>query len=300
MQLTQAARENIHSLLEQCNVPYEVTPFDDVLYQECIDDAIQRGYPVDCDPSLRKYLRQGVVYAATAGGHLRHRPTQIWIALYASCTIFVDDVTDRFLEEMPNIYHFNDRFIRKEPQGNAILDAFADILRRASDLYRPVASHLITTSTLNFVTANLLENETRSMKISSAAQEYPTYQRNLSGFAEACGFIAFPREIPLNEYIQAIPELRVFINNVNDIMSFYKEELAGETTNQISTLAARTDKSKLETFGELTEATIGVYQSIAKILEGSPEACEAFKQYAVGYIHFHTSLARYRLEDLDL
>lgn len=83
-------------------------------------------------------------------------------------------------------------------------------------------------------------------------------------------------------------------------MSFYKEELAGETTNQISTLAARTDKSKLETFDELTETTIGVYRSIVRILEGSPEACEAFKQYAVGYVHFHTSLGRYRLEDLDL
>ena len=130
-----------------------------------MDDAMRRSYPMDGDPSLRKYLRQGVVYAATAGRHLRHRPTQIWIALYASCNIFIDDVTDHFPKEMPNIYLFNDRFIRKEPQGNAILDAFADILRRASDLYRPIASHLITTSTLNFVTANLLKNETMSMKV---------------------------------------------------------------------------------------------------------------------------------------
>lgn len=129
---------------------------------------MRRGYPVDGDQSVRTYLREGVVYAATAGVHLPHRPTQIWIALFTSCAIFVDDAANRFIAEMPNIYLFNDRFIAKEPQGSGVLDAFADIIRRATDLYRPVASHLITTSTLNFVTANLLEHETTSMEVLSS------------------------------------------------------------------------------------------------------------------------------------
>ena len=127
---------------------------------------MQRGYLIDGNQSVRTYLREGVNYAATAGAHLVHRPTQIWIALYTSCAIFVEDTVDRFPTEMPNVYLFNDRFSRGEPQGNGVLDAFADIIRRASDLYRPVASHLLTTSTLNFITANLLEHETSSMKVS--------------------------------------------------------------------------------------------------------------------------------------
>ncbi|KAH0831860.1 isoprenoid synthase domain-containing protein [Lanmaoa asiatica] len=300
MQLVQTARENIRSLLKKCNVPYEVTPFDEDLYQECINDAMRHGYPVDGDPSVRTYLREGVIYAATAGVHLPHRPTQIWIALYTSCTIFVDDAVNRFQAEMPSIYLFNERFIRNELRGNGVLDAFADIIRRASDLYHPVAYHLITTSTLNFVTANLLEHETRSMKISSAAHQYPTYQRTMSGVAEAYAFMVFPREVPLIDYIQAIPEMTQFINNVNDVLSFYKEEQVGETTNQISMLAARTKKSKLETYDEMTEATIGIYKRIVKILEGSIDACEAFQHFTAGYICFHTSAARYRLKDLDL
>ena len=117
------------------------------------------------EPSVVTYLRDGVMYAATAGVHLSHRPTQIWIALYTSCAIYMDDAADRFTEEMPDIYRFNDRFISNEPQGNSVLDAFADIMRRASELYQPVASHLITTATMNFVTANLLEHQTRAMKV---------------------------------------------------------------------------------------------------------------------------------------
>ncbi|KAG8214403.1 isoprenoid synthase domain-containing protein [Butyriboletus roseoflavus] len=299
-QLIQSARENICSLLEQCNVVYEVTPFDEVLYQESIDDAIRRGSPVDGDPSLRTCLRVGVSYVATAGVYLRHRPTQIWIALYTSCICLLDDTAKRFPAEMPNIYQFNNRFIRREPQGSAVLDAFADLIRRASDFYPPIACHLLTTLTMNVVTATLLEHETSSMKISSAAHQYPIYQRILSGVSEAYAFTVFPREVPLNDYIQAIPEMTLFINNVNDILSFYKEERVGETTNQISTLAARTKKSKLETYGELTETTIGLYKRIVKILEESPEVCEAFEHFKAGFVYFHTSTARYRLEDLDL
>ncbi|KAN0074715.1 Isoprenoid synthase domain containing protein [Tylopilus felleus] len=299
MQLLQAARQNIGSLLEQCSVPYQIIPFDENLYQDCIDDSIRRGYPVDGNPSVRTFLREGVVYAATAGAHIPHRPTQIWIALYTSCAIFVDEAADQFPEEMPNVYRFNDRFIRNEPQGCGVLDAYADVLRRASDLYRPVGSHLITTATLNFVAANILEYETKTMKISSAAQRYPVYQRTLSGVAEAYSFMVFPWEVPLNDYIQAIPDMTLFIHNVNDVLSFYKEELVGETTNQVSTLAAHANKSRLETFGELTEATIGLYKEVVKILQDYPEACEAFKRYTAGYAYFHTSTTRY-FEDLDL
>lgn len=87
------------------------------------------------------------------------------MAQLLACGIFVDEVDNHFPEEMSNVYLFNTRFIRKEPQGNGILDAFADVIRRASDLYPPIASHLITTSALNFVTANLLEHETGCMKV---------------------------------------------------------------------------------------------------------------------------------------
>lgn len=86
----------------------------------------------------------------------------------------------------------------------------------------------------------------------------------------------------------------------SDIFSFYKEERIGEMTNHISTRAARTKKSKLETLDELTEAAIGHYSCIIKILDGCPEACEAFKHYAAGYVYFHTSSGRYRLEELGL
>lgn len=86
----------------------------------------------------------------------------------------------------------------------------------------------------------------------------------------------------------------------SDIFSFYKEERVGEITNHVSTRAARARKSKLETLHELTEMAIDLHKGILEILEGSPEACDAFNNYTAGYVYFHTSSGRYRLEDLGL
>ena len=138
----------------------------------------------------------------------------------------------------------------------------------------------------------------------------------MSGVAEAYSFMVFLREIPLNYYIQAIPEMTLFIHNVSvylvlshidnlfmthfsDVLSFYKEELVGEATNQVSTLAARTKNSKLETFGGLTKTMMDFCKRVVRILEGSPESCEAFKHYTAGYVYFYTSISRYRLKDLN-
>ena len=115
------------------------------------------------DHSVQTLLREGVGYAATAGGHL-DRPTQIWLAFYTSSTTYIDGVPFRFPLEIQNIYLFNDRFMWGQ-QGNVVLGALADLIRQAPDLFQPIPSKLIMTSSLNFITANLLEYETTSMQV---------------------------------------------------------------------------------------------------------------------------------------
>lgn len=91
-----------------------------------------------------------------------------------------------------------------------------------------------------------------------------------------------------------------FMTYFSDVISFYKEEQAGEKTNQISTLAARANKSKLEVLGELTQTTIGLHKRIVEILEESSEGFAVFERFIAGYFRFHASTAKYRLRDLDL
>ncbi|KAF8557707.1 terpenoid synthase [Imleria badia] len=301
MSLIQDIRSTIAPFFVRFNIPYEVVPFDDVLYQECVDEAIRRGYLMDGTPSVRTYLPGGVAYTTAACAHLPHRPTQIWISLYTACIAYVDDAMEDFPLERTKIYRFNERFGRGQAHINGILDALADLLHQVPYLgFQPVSSNLIVTSTLDFVTANILEHETKTMQISSLAQQYATYHRTMAAAPEAFLFAAFPCGIPVKDYIQAMPEMMLFFNNTNDVLSFYKEELAGETTNRISILAACNKSSKLDALDALVKTTSDGFESAVEILSACPEARETFKKFAAGLIRFHISVGRYRLAELEL
>ncbi|KIK91721.1 hypothetical protein PAXRUDRAFT_830584 [Paxillus rubicundulus Ve08.2h10] len=337
--LIHSVRSTIHRLLARCNTQYKVVPFDHAFYQQCFDEATQRGYPVSSEPfSVPDYLRVGVIFGATAGAHgttygdttrlvatgahnARHA-LRIWIALYTTYATFVDDTPKRFPQEMSNLRAFNDRFVRGEKQGNAMLEALADLMREAPSIFGgPVPANLVTTSILDFITATMIEVDTQNMQISAAANQYPSYQRVMSGIGEAYAIMAFPPDIPFEEYIQAMPDIALFICTVNDVLSFYKEELAGESTNHVATIAARKGVSRVEAFEELADTSAELYERIVSTLGGEPRsysgagvqqgceghnvgtrnfsrAREAFEQFVAGYVGFHTSLARYRLTEV--
>ncbi|KAJ6570879.1 isoprenoid synthase domain-containing protein [Mycena vulgaris] len=69
------------------------------------------------------------------------------------------------------------------------------------------------------------------------ALKFPHYLRSKSGIAEAYAAGIFKatrgQSPPLMKYIKVLPDLTFFIEVINDILSFHKEELAGETYNLI-------------------------------------------------------------------
>ncbi|KAK6969451.1 terpenoid synthase [Favolaschia claudopus] len=69
------------------------------------------------------------------------------------------------------------------------------------------------------------------------APKFPHYMRGKSGVSEAFVALIFKatkeQDLPLTRYIKATPDLLFFIDVCNDLLSFYKEELAGETCNLI-------------------------------------------------------------------
>lgn len=83
----------------------------------------------------------------------------------------------------------------------------------------------------------------------------------------------------------------------SDILSFYKEELAGEKGNYMGDRAITTGKPTLETIRDVIDETIIITERIRKILGEGP-AREAWESFAKGWISYHTSSARYRLREL--
>lgn len=130
------------------------------------------------------------------------------------------------------------------------------------------------------------------------SKKFPRYLRELSGIPEAYGAFIFPPSVPYTAYIQALPDMIITICYTNDILSLYKEEIAGEEANLISLLAARKRISKTEALRQVTNETLESDRVILELLENNKEALEAYKGFRAGYVAFHTCLTRYRLREL--
>lgn len=83
----------------------------------------------------------------------------------------------------------------------------------------------------------------------------------------------------------------------SDILSFYKEELAGEKVNYIHDRALVTEKTVPETLLDVTDETVAAVGRIRTIL-GEGEARDAWENFATGYISVHTGNPRYRLQEI--
>ncbi|KAG2039920.1 terpenoid synthase [Suillus americanus] len=281
-----------------CGLQYTAVTIDQTLYTECCQEAINRGFPMSGgDYSIRPYMSVGVAMSSIAYGHLAGRATKMWICLFTAVGMCIDDALNRG-QNMDHVYHFNERFSNCQEQGDPVLNAWDVLLREVPHHYSPLVSNLITTSALDFVSGLLLEYETKDMEVSKEAPLYPEYSRLLSGLAHGFGFFVFPSTLPLREYIQCMPDLMFFLNHANDILSYYKEEIEGDTTNYLSLMAASRGLTKQDALYEVISKTVQAHHNVLKCLEPYSEAYEAYAKCCHGYINFHTALRRYKLKDI--
>ncbi|CAK5267583.1 unnamed protein product [Mycena citricolor] len=270
------------------------TPIEKSLFKDSCAAAVQRGWPADTAP---KYMGGGVAMSSTGYAHLDNNSTRILIAVYTACGIYLDDV---YQHNTTGVSEFNQRFFEHVPQADPVLDCFAQILLEIGDHFDRVVANIIVTSTLNAVTALTLEARTQGMAISPSAIGYPTFSRVMSGASEAYSLFIFPRSFVLPQFIQTLQQLMTFINNGNDILSFHKEESDGETVNRVSFLAQQSGKTKQTVLVELVADAIQAHRNVLDALASTPAAQNVFQAFVAGYIGFHVSAGRYRLEELAL
>jgi hypothetical protein len=287
-------REAITDLLVRCNLSFAAIPYDREFHNACCDVARSKGYAIDA-PSLQPFIPGGVVIATTTYAHLENKSTQIIIALYTAFLIYIDDVHQN---DVGGIYGFNERFVLCQPQDDPVLESLASLLRELPKHFGRVSSNMMISSTLNFVTSLILDYETKDMPASPDAGNYAAFSRVMCGASETYAMFVFPTQIPLPVYIQAFPEVMNFLNKTNDVLSFYKEELAGETINHISNMARCRGVSKIEVLRLLCDEVVTCHLQSLNILSPHHEAHAVYSKFSQGYIDFHTSLTRYRLDEL--
>ncbi|KAG1824355.1 terpenoid synthase [Suillus subaureus] len=287
-------RQSIAKFYQRCGLQYHNIALDEAWYSECCQEAINRGYPMD---AILPYMAVGVAIMSNAYDHLPDRATKIWICLFTVVATCIDDMMIR-AEDLEYVYRFNERFTNCQPQEHPVLNTLDGLLREVPCHYSAPVSNLIVTSALNFMSSILLDNETQDMLISPKTPSYPEYSRLLSGLSDTYGLCIFPSTLPLREYVQCMPDLAIVINHTNDILSYYKEEIEGDSANYLSLIAASRALSKQDALRELIDKTVQAYHNVLEFLRPRPEAYDAYVAFFDGYVKFHATLRRYKLEEV--
>ncbi|KAK7064911.1 terpenoid synthase [Favolaschia claudopus] len=210
---------------------------------------------------------------------------------------YVDDFTTiQSLEDCQR------RLVLGLPQEDPVLVHLPAVLGRLYDHWDPVCANTMACSVLDLINGTILEKrrEVCAMSVNPFALSWPKYLRSKSGIGAAAACAIFP-QVPhpdISAYIQAIPDIAEFEAFANDILSFYKEELLGETTSYVHVRAKLTSKHPKQVLVEMIQEVGDLHTRITAILQDHAEALVAWKAFETGYIAWHFTLRRFRLAEL--
>ena len=122
----------------------------------CIEDAIAHGYPIEGSDTLHAYFQGGAFMAFTGYAH-REPSIRMYVARYTTTVLYLDD---HFKTHFDGLLHFNERFMRNDPQEEIIFQCLSRLLEELPQYFNAVACNLITVSTFNFVTSLIIEHDT--------------------------------------------------------------------------------------------------------------------------------------------
>ncbi|KAG6807120.1 hypothetical protein H0H92_008698, partial [Tricholoma furcatifolium] len=83
---------------------------------------------------------------------------------------------------------------------------------------------------------------------------------------------------------RALGDMTFWIAAANDLFSFYKEELAGETATYIHTRAVAEGRSAFDVLASLKEELCAASRNIQQALGADPKAVETWKMFEKGVV----------------
>ncbi|OCH85964.1 terpenoid synthase [Obba rivulosa] len=244
-----------------------------------------------------RYVPTALAFITTAYAHLSSIDLKIQLALFVVLATALDEPA--IMHALPS-QDFHARFCAGSVgMENDMLGQLVGVLEKMPEFYSRYAAAAIGAAALQFVNVSILENESRDVRLHADARAFVEYRRVRSSVAEAYAHFVWEKaRFPdVHAYVQAIPDAILFIGYLNDILSFYKEELEGEVGNYVGDRALVSGKSSLETLREIIDEAAAASDRIHKIL-GDGEARDAWDAFVTGGIAFHVIDPRYRLQEV--
>ncbi|GJJ13623.1 hypothetical protein Clacol_007879 [Clathrus columnatus] len=186
-----------------------------------------------------------------AEGLYPFHPTDLKV-LIVICNLVIFHIDDT-LAKTPEVLHtFQPNLLNGISQSDPILECLSKVLiPRMWKYYHPLAANEIAIGFYEFIQDGIY----------TLAPEFPEYVRLKSDASAQYAYWLFyhPDRPDVSPYLQGIPDFLKVINRVNDILSFYMEELAGENDNFVHMRAKLSGKGVVAALHEICEETLTLH-----------------------------------------
>ncbi|KAH9830403.1 isoprenoid synthase domain-containing protein [Rhodofomes roseus] len=295
MSLKDVAQLTIANFLK--NLDFTATPrFTRKPELEARVKAITQTWPSAGDGAGHPHVTTGIVVAETSYSH-HSIDVQVAVALYTAVLTAFDN-PDFF--RVASAHRFPQMLCDgSAQQDQGLIGELARLLVDIGRMFPAFGTNCIIAGTLRWFAGEMIGSSSAPLSLESLSTSFIDFHRNMNGNPDAyVAFVWSKEDFPdETSYIHIFPEACIYMNQVNDILSFYKEELAGETSSYIHSRARVTGKTMYETLGEVIEEVVVAVERIREHLGQGP-ARDAWDNFEAGYVWFHILDPRYRLQEI--
>ncbi|KAK9453388.1 isoprenoid synthase domain-containing protein [Dipodascopsis uninucleata] len=272
-----------------------------ILYEKEIEEYI---LSLDISPRIKSNAKffafHGVVAACCFYRYFIDRlPDYVYlIAKYTALIVALDDTPEILAEIDFGLKEFNEG---KEISSTLIRELFKHNAELCT-YYDAYGASALTASTLHYVSTLLVEP---TLKIRFVSDEMAFFFRWKTAITEAYLQFLFPlkalEHTDINyDYINLIPLLGYHIGAENDVLSFYKESMAGKEFNTRMWLeATRYNGDVSKALDIISSKSLKSFkEAIALTEDMHPVIKQIVLEYSEGYCAFHFICTRYRMQEL--
>ncbi|KAJ7615549.1 isoprenoid synthase domain-containing protein [Roridomyces roridus] len=240
----------------------------------------------------------------------RHHPFEIkvfvslWTWRVFPFSVFSILVDDQAAELRIPLEQFHLRLLTAEPQMDPLLDRLVLLFQQTPRYWDPICASAIVCSFLDFINYTIIQEraEVKSKRDQVQSASWPPYIRAKDGQPDAFAYMVFTRDAcpDVSVYLHAIPDISTFINLTNDVLSFYKEELAGDKHNLVHGRAQTSGATPLDELASIKDECLAAIRRVRAMLHGKGKYEEAWQACFPDHSMFHTATDRYRLSEIGL
>ncbi|KAE8371807.1 isoprenoid synthase domain-containing protein [Aspergillus bertholletiae] len=289
-----------------------VRPFHTTLYAELEEWIMSQNLQEHQLSLIWKLLPACTSAADKWYPHASHQLKR-YIALYTTFLLYVDDKAEQDLEQilsdLQRVSSGAHHGLHTLKCDDTVVNLWLELVATETGMfYGPYSTGVITKGLVDFMLGNTVEASVAAVLQLPAkfGHRVSKFVRDKTGAGEVYAHFIFPEHLAeesghLPTYMPLIACMLDIIDDVNDILSFFKESVVGTEMNTNIMNRARTSCcSPHDVLKQLCRETTETIDVVSNVVEDNGVVGELWKDFINGYIMWHICEDRYRLKEIGL